>query len=72
LECGAATTVHDIAKIEKITDRFVSRTMRLAYLAPDVLERLVVTREPPAKTVAELIDATYLPWAGQTERVFKQ
>ena len=48
------------------------RAERLAYLAPDVLERLVVKREPPAKTVAELIDATYLPWAGQTERVFKQ
>ena len=71
LECGAATTVHDIAAIEKITDRFVSRTMRLAYLAPDVLERLVVTREPPAITVAELIDATYLPWARQPAAVFR-
>jgi hypothetical protein len=70
LECGAATTVHDIAKIEKVTDRFVSRIMRLAYLAPDVLERLVIKREPPAISLAELIDATYLPWAGQTKAAF--
>jgi hypothetical protein len=71
LECGAATTVHDIAKIEKVTDRFVSRTMRLAYLAPDVLERLVVKREPPAISLAELSDATYLPWARQAAAVFR-
>jgi hypothetical protein len=48
LESGEAATVGDIAKAEKVTDRFVSRTMRLAYLSPDVLERLVVWREPPA------------------------
>ena len=65
LESGAATTVHDIAKVEKVTDRFISRTMRLAYLAPEVLERLVVRLEPPAISVAALIDATYLPWANQ-------
>jgi len=65
LENGEATTVHDIAKDEKVTDRFVSRTMRLAYLSPEVLERLAVKQEPPAVSVAALIDATYLPWANQ-------
>jgi hypothetical protein len=70
LESGEATTVHDIAKAERVTDRFVSRTMRLAYLAPEVLERLLVRREPPAVSVNELISATYLPWSEQMERVF--
>lgn len=71
LESGAATTVHDIAKIEKVTDRFVSRTMRLAYLSPEVLERLVVNREPLSITLAELIDTTYLPWTQQAAAVFR-
>jgi hypothetical protein len=44
--------------------------MLLAYLSPDVLERLVLQREPPAISVLELIEATYLPWARQAERVF--
>lgn len=44
--------------------------MRLAYLSPDVLERLVVQREPPAISLVELIDSTSLPWARQAERVF--
>jgi hypothetical protein len=53
-----------------VIDRFVSRTMRLAYLSPEVLQRLVVKQEPPAISVAELIDATYLPWAEQMKRLF--
>ena len=70
LESGEAATVGDIAEAEKVTDRFVSRTMRLAYLSPEVLERLVLQREPPAISVLELIEATYLPWARQAERAF--
>ena len=70
LESGAATTVHDIAKFENVTDRFVSRTMRLSYLSPEVLDRLVVRQEPPAISLAELIDATYLPWARQPAVIF--
>ena len=62
-------TVGEIAKAEEATDRFISRMMRLAYLSPDVLERLVVRREPPAISLVELIDATYLPWARQMGRV---
>jgi hypothetical protein len=67
---GEMATVGDIAKIEGVTDRFVSRTMRLAYLSPDVLERLVVGREPPSESVNQLIEATNLPWTEGTGRVF--
>jgi len=70
LETGEAATIHDIAMAERFTDRFVSRMVRLAYLSPDVLERLVISRDPPSVSVNELIDATYLPWAKQMGRVF--
>ena len=70
LEAGEAATIQDIAKAEGFTDRFVSRMIRLAYLSPDVLERLVISRDPPSVSVNELIDATYLPWAKQMGRVF--
>ena len=66
LETGEVATIHDLAKAEGFTDRFVSRVMRLGYLSPDVLERLVISRDPPSVSVNELIDATYLPWAEQT------
>ena len=72
LETGGATTIHDIAEAEKVTDRFVSRMLRLAYLSPDVLERLVIARDPPSVSVIDLITAVNLPWAEQMGRVFTQ
>ena len=53
----------------RVTDRFVSRTMRLPYLSPDVLERLLHRREPPAVTVNDLIGVIYLTWEKQPTRV---
>ena len=70
LEAGEAATIQEIAKAEGFTDRFVSRMIRLAYLSPDVLERLVISRDPPSVSVNELIEASYLPWAEHNLRVF--
>lgn len=70
LESGAASTIQDIATAEKVTDRFVSRMMRLAYLAPDVLEELVIHRIPPALSLNDLMAVADLPWAEQMEAVF--
>lgn len=71
LESGEMATMGDIAKGERVTDKFVSRTMRLAYLSPDVLERLLVKRGLPAVTVSDLMAVTYLPWAEQIGEVFE-
>lgn len=70
LESGEMTTVGDIAKAERVTDRFVSRTLRLAYLSAEVLERLVVMRQPPNVSWNDLVRTSYLPWTGQAERVW--
>jgi hypothetical protein len=43
---------------------------QLAYLSPDVLDRLVVWRVPPAVSLKALIEISYLPWAEQLGRVF--
>ncbi|KQY13209.1 hypothetical protein [Rhizobium sp. Root482] len=70
LETGAASTIQDVAAAENISDRFVSRMIRLTYLAPDVLERLVIHRMPPALSLNDLIAVTNRPWAEQVETVF--
>ena len=70
LETGEAATIHDIAKSEKVASQFVGSMVRLAYLSPDVLERLLLRREPPSATIKQMIEATYLPWAEQMGRVF--
>jgi len=71
LESGAAATLRGIAGAEKVTNRYVSRIMRLAYLSPDVLERLLLWRVPPSVSVNELIKVSYMPWAEQMGRVFE-
>lgn len=44
--------------------------MRLAYLAPDVLEKLVIHRIPPALSLSDLMAVVDLPWTEQMEAVF--
>ena len=70
LEAREVATIYDLAKAEGFTDRFASRIVRLADFSPDVLERLVISRDPPSQSVNDLIEATYLPWAEQIGRAF--
>lgn len=72
LETGAASTIQDIATAEKVSDRFVSRMMRLAYLSPEVLEHLVIRRVPPALSLNDLVAIADRPWAEQMDMVFDQ
>ena len=71
LETGAASTIQDIAAAEKVSDRFVSRMMRLAFLSPEVLEHLIITRVPPALSLNDLMAVAELPWFEQAKRVFE-
>jgi hypothetical protein len=69
LETGGASTIQDIATAEKLSDRFVSRMIRLAYLAPEVLEQLIIKRVPPTLSLNDLIAVAERPWAEQMEEV---
>jgi hypothetical protein len=70
LETGEASTIFDIAQAEDVTDRYVSRMIRLAYLAPTVLEKLVLERCPPAVSIKDLAVVADLPWAEQHATAF--
>ncbi len=71
LERGEYSTIEDIAAAERISHRFVSRMMRLAYLSPDVLEDLLIKRVPPALSLLKLVDLAGRPWAEQLEFVVR-
>jgi hypothetical protein len=70
MEAGEFGTVRDLAIAVKLAERHVSRQLRLAYLAPEVLRRLVYKREVLALTLIELADCVELPWDEQTVVVF--
>ncbi|WP_323769333.1 hypothetical protein [Antarctobacter sp.] len=70
LERGDVTTIADLAREEGISDRYVSRVIRLAWLEPSVLERLVLRREPTVLSIFDLCGVAELPWVKQPGLVF--
>jgi hypothetical protein len=70
LEEGEASTLEDIAGKEGVSERYVGRMIRLAYLAPEVLEALVVKRRPPAISINEMVKLAKLPWGEQMGQAF--
>jgi site-specific DNA recombinase len=68
---GRAQSVAEIAEREGVTDRYVRRLMRLAFLAPEIVEAIVAGNQPPeltAEALAERIDLPLL-WAAQEQAV---
>jgi hypothetical protein len=70
LETGEASTILDLAEGEDVTDRYVSRVIRLAYLAPSILEKLALERCSPAVSVKDLAAAADLALKEQETAVF--
>lgn len=71
LERGEAATLSDIAQAEQVTLPFVSCYIRLAYLSPVVLERLLIHRHPCALPLDKLSASALAPWAEQVGMVFE-
>lgn len=63
LESGEAATIEDIARSERVAPTFISRTLKLAYLAPLVLEKILIARISPTVSLKEMALAVDLPWA---------
>lgn len=70
MEAGEFGTVSDLAIAVNLAERHVSRQLRLAYLAPDVLKRLTCGREVTAVTIIQLKECAMLPWVEHSGVVF--
>jgi hypothetical protein len=68
LVAGRAASMVELARCEGIGKQYVSRLMRLAFLAPDIVEQIVSGRQPPELTAQSLLTSRHaLPhdWAAQ-------
>ena len=70
MEAGEFSTVRDLAIAVNLAERHVSRQLRLAYLAPEVLKRLIYRREVTAVTLMQITECATLPWGEQSGVVF--
>ena len=70
MDAGEFATIQELAEAVGLAERHVSRQLRLAYLAPEVLKRLVFGREVTAVTLMQLTESAALPWVEQAGVVF--
>mgnify|MGYP000686598071 CR=1 FL=1 len=70
MEAGEFNTVQELAEANGLAERHVSRQLRLAYLAPEVLKRLAFGREASSVSLYDLCFLAGETWHDQAERVF--
>lgn len=63
---GSAASITDISRREQVSDRYVSRLVRLAFISPEVTASILAGAHSPALTLQSIITAKLaLPWAAQ-------
>ena len=70
IDSGEFETAKDLAADIGNHERYVSRHLRLTYLAPEVLRRLVYGREVSSITIREMTDLVTASWETQEKVVF--
>jgi hypothetical protein len=69
LETGQPETISNLAAGAGVNASYFTRVLRIAYLAPDVIEAIIEGRQPPELTANKLVRLKNLPidWAGQRQ-----
>ena len=68
MEAGEFATIQELAEAVGLAERHVSRQLRLAYLAPEVLKRLTCGREGLAVSIYDLCFLAGEAWGEQNGR----
>jgi hypothetical protein len=65
----SSLTLKEVAGEEGISSSYVTRVLRLAFLAPDIVTAILNGKHPPQLTANRLMDDTRLPldWTAQRE-----
>ncbi len=71
LERGEAQSLKDIAATEELSVSYISRVLRLAYLAPDIIDAIVNGRQPVELSAQSLLCRSdlALDWDEQREQL---
>jgi DNA invertase Pin-like site-specific DNA recombinase len=69
LETGASEAISNLAAANGVNASYFTRVLRIAYLAPDIIETIIEGRQPPELTANKLVRLKNLPisWADQRE-----
>ena len=65
LSSGAIESVHAIARDEELNERYVSRVLRCAFLAPNIVAAILEGTQPTTLTLDRLLRGFPLAWKDQ-------
>jgi site-specific DNA recombinase len=68
IESGGTGSMAAIARHEGLAARYVSRLLRCAFLAPDIIESLLAGSAPAEMSLARVLEGVPLDWAEQRQR----
>ena len=69
IDGGRYSSITDLAEALQVDRSYVGRIMRLALLAPDIVEAIVDGREPSGLSLERLVKGTPVLWGEQRERL---
>jgi len=64
---GTHASIAEFAAHEQMTGSYITRLLRLVWLAPDITQAILTGRQPPALSVIKLMQGGPLPtdWSQQ-------
>jgi hypothetical protein len=65
LENGQASSINELAEIEKINASYISRILRLTSLAPDIVTAILNGRQPRTLQLADMLEDVPTEWEKQ-------
>jgi hypothetical protein len=67
LENGKASSINELAEIENINASYISRILRLTFLAPDIVTAILNGRQPRTLQLADMLEDVPVEWQRQRE-----
>jgi len=65
LESGEFATIAELAEREGIAPSYMTRVLRLTFLAPDIVESILDGKQGPGVTLARVLEPFPMEWATQ-------
>jgi hypothetical protein len=65
MENGSFASMTELAAYEKVDQSYIARILRLALLAPDIIEAILDGRQPRSLSLAQLMRAVPVEWVHQ-------
>jgi hypothetical protein len=65
LESGRFATIGDLARAERVNASYLARILRLALLAPEIVEAILDERQPEGVTLVSLTQPFPVKWEAQ-------